>query len=942
MGPANDGKVEDEHEQSPDFCRFPSPRGAFLVLTSIKSALFTGIVTAFILDIMSDLDEDAATIFLRVLAEQSTANSTTEMPPLNPPSSLLMVSSLWFLSIMFSLAATTWAILCLEWCAFLTDGVQAEDYEEMAEKRQRRFEAMKRWKMQLIVAVIPLFLHLSLFLFLTGLWLRLRDVSEQLGLIVGVSSLVIVSSYVVVTLLPIFTNAPFSTSASEIFLPVVDGIRSVAGLRHFIRPPRVFSWMSSLLPAGSLTRTLVSIGPPSHFRRLGNRLLIVFPKRTYRIVRRCFHTAWKTLALLPIIPTFGPDQNPFNELNKLRVGHPDRDKGIHLRALLWLVNTPLSEDEVKEILREFRNRGNAGEPLDRATIRLLVLSLSSVLEDDRISDDERPIFDHCTTVLAEEMDRAFGDGEHNQRVLFRNPAIAEKLSPHFRLTASDEESSSEHPATSRGEDYWTRAVPALWLCPSTETIRDVVNQLNSDVHSMKAPHLRRIVRGLHAATLACFGLHPNQSALKLIPDFGIWSWDSGSSDQGLDDALLGYLQGLFAAFYNTLARCGDPTTATSLATDCLKVLDDQPERYSIKLHNALCFFVAVMRRIDPKASEEGLSIARALLASAESYGEVRGNGRSRHAEVLATRLRAIAYGPKPLVSIESRSLTSLGDLYAGLPDSIRTNRQCLEGFLDANTAALEASLAVGGRFTVFAWRHSPDYQTAQNICTNSLFTCDASIDFVRQHPNYRLPYLYSLAIALSYTTERRNGVLWKVADLLVTRDGLEGIAVNRALDTNILVVTILSFALHDQSEVVRQERKESFLNLLRDVVTDGTDWRTRWKAIYLITDLVCLLPRMGGGDEQTKSLIDAASNYLEEGGLGRVPSDWERKRKGLTLCNLETRVRGLVSARGEADEGVYEWSGRENIPYLSLYSPRRTSTEPASNAVLWVTSMFQR
>ena len=171
-----------------------------LVLTSIKAALFTAIVTAFILDVMSDLDEDTATTLLRILVEQSTTNSTIEMPSPNPPSSTLTVSSLWLLSIMSSLAATTWAMLCLEWCAFLTDGVQAEDYEEMAEKRQRKFEALKRWRMHLIVAAIPFFLHMSLFLFLTGLWLRLRDVNNQLGLIVGVPSLIIASSYVVVTL----------------------------------------------------------------------------------------------------------------------------------------------------------------------------------------------------------------------------------------------------------------------------------------------------------------------------------------------------------------------------------------------------------------------------------------------------------------------------------------------------------------------------------------------------------------------------------------------------------------------------------------------------------------------------------------------------------------------------------------------------------------------
>jgi len=939
MGSEDDGKVEDEYEQSPDFCRFNTTRGSILVLTPFKAALFTAIVTAFILDVMSDLDEDTATSLLRILVEQSTANSTIEIPSPSPPSSTLTVSSLWLLSIMSSLAATTWAMLCLEWCAFLTDGVQAEDYEEMAEKRQRKFEAVKRWRMHLIVAAIPFFLHMSLFLFLTGLWLRLRDVNDQLGLIVGVPSLIIALSYVVVTLLPLFTDAPFSTSASEFIQPVVDGIRRIVEFGRFIQPPPVFLWIAGLLPIGGFPAILTSAAFSLRTRRL-----IALPKRVYRVVRRCIHTLWKAIALLPILPTFGLDQNPFDELNKLKVGRSDRDRGIHLRALFWLMNTPLSEDEVKEILKEFRNRGNPEEPLDRTIIRLLVLSLSSVLEDNRISDDERPIFNHCTTALAREMDRAFGDGEHNRRILFRNTTISEKLSPHFRLTPCGDDTPSRHSATGREEDYWTRAVPALWLCPSTETIRGVVDQLNLDIQSVKVPCLHRIIRGLHAATLACF--NPNQSTLELIPDFNAWSWDPSSFDQILDEALSGYLQALFVAFYNTLPRSDSPITTPSLVVDCLKVLDDQPERYTLKLHNALSFFVAVMWRSDPKVFEEGPSVARALLASADSYGKSESEDNPSCAEVLATRLRAIAYGPKPLVSMESRSLTILGDLHALLPDSIKTNQRCLEGFLDANAATLEAILAVDGRFTVFTWQRSPDYRTARNIWADSLFTHHASFDFVRQHPNYRLPYLYSLAIALSYTTEGRNRGLWKMADLFVTHDQ-EEIAIDRALDINTLVVTVLGFALSDQSEPVGEERMESFLQLLRDVVVTGIDAsrRTRWKSVYLITDLVYLLSRINDqyeGEGQTETLIGVASNLLDEEEIGRVPCDWERKRKGLTLCKLDAKVKGLVNLRGETNEAVYEWSGRESIPYLSLYNPRRTPTEPVSNAVSWVASMFQR
>ena len=954
---------------------------------------------------MSDLDEDNTAKLLRLLVKQNmitnSAVSAIEIPSPNPPPSIITVNGLWLLSIVSSLAATVWAILSLQWCAFLSDGVQAEDFKEMAEKRQRRFEAMKRWKMHIVVAAIPFFLHLSLFLFLAGLWLRLQDMDKQLELIVGVPSLVITSSYVVVTLLPIFTDAPFFTSVSELAQPVVDRIRRIAKLSRF-RPPPIFSLIISTNPlvilffmvllglivivfrgtatvgfpvaflcflgfgvitgipgaleilgilrfpgiswiqAGGSTWTLISLGISSYFPHVRTHHLTAFPRLIYRIAKRCIYALWKIIALL--LPTFGPDQNPFDELNKLKVGRSDQGGGTHLRALAWLLNmkAPLNNDEVKEIVREFGDRRNAGEHLDHTNIKLFILSLSSFLEDDHISCGEQPIFDYCTTVLAEGMDQAFRDGEYSQRTLFQNTTVSKKLSPHFRLTTPNEGGSSGHPTTDDGEKYWTRAIPALWLCPSTETIRSVTDQLNSSIQSMEVSCLRRIIRGLHAATLACFD--SNQSTLDLVPDFSLWNWGSGSSDRGLDKDLSAFLQSLFAAFYTTLQRRDNPITTPSLIVDCLNVLDGQPERSAPKLDGALCFFVAVMQRSDPEVFKKGPSVVDALLKSAGFYRDGhRGEDHPNRATILTNRLRAIAYGPKQLISWKTCTLQSLNELYAGLPDSIRTDPQCLREFLDANAAILEAVFAMNHDFRITLWQRSPDHQTMRNICTDSLFTHDVPFNFVREHPDYRLPYLYSLAITLSYTTEGRNQRLWKVADLFVTHDEKERMTIGRALVTNILVVTVLRFALHDRLETVEQERKERFLESLQNITVDGTGRLPGWISIYLIADLVHLLSQMDGRYreyEQTRYLIDMGNNTLEEGRLGRVPSDWETRREGLALCELETKVKKLVSARGKADAGVYEWDRRGNFPYLSLYVGRAPSP-PISTFVYRIATRFQ-
>jgi len=260
----------------------------------------------------------------------------------------------------------------------------------------------------------------------------------------------------------------------------------------------------------------------------------------------------------------------------------------------------------------------------------------------------------------------------------------------------------------------------------------------------------------------------------------------------------------------------------------------------------------------------------------------------------------------------------------------------LEGFLDANAATLEAVLALGGRLALFAWQRSLSRQTTR-IVSPTWWLTPKVFDSVRQHPGHRLQYLYSLAIRLSYAAGERNRELWKVADLLVTHDEEERIAIDRALDTNTLVAIVLRFSMQDRSEIMEGERKKIFFKSLEKAVVHTADWRTRWKSIYLVADLLVLLSQTSiqrEEKEQMKPLIDAAGKTFEEVKHEPVPSDWERKKDGLILCHkLEANVKNLV-ARVGTGEAIYKWSGPENIPYLSLYNPPHTTYLVAAMAML--------
>ena len=175
-----------------------------------------------------------------------------------------------------------------------------------------------------------------------------------------------------------------------------------------------------------------------------------------------------------------------------------------------------------------------------------------------------------------------------------------------------------------------------------------------------------------------------------------------------------------------------------------------------------------------------------------------------------------------------------------------------------------------------------------------------------------------------------------MVDLLVTHDEEERIEIDRALDTNILAVIVLGLAMQDRSGIAEGWERISSKSL-GDAIVHEADWRTRWKSIYLVADLLLLSERGAkrGREEQMKSLIDAAGKTFEEVKDHAVPSDWGRKKEGLMLCRLEENIKILVAESGTR-EAIYKWSDPKNIPYLSLYNP------PHATYLVAVAAMLQQ
>ena len=145
-------------------------------------------------------------------------------------------------------------------------------------------------------------------------------------------------------------------------------------------------------------------------------------------------------------------------------------------------------------------------------------------------------------------------------------------------------------------------------------------------------------------------------------------------------------------------------------------------------------------------------------------------------------------------------------------------------------------------------------------------------------------------------------------------------------------------------------------------------WRTRWKAIYLLVDIINILPRPATDfREYLRSLtelqylidrtIEAVRSYLDENApvccrltkqddpiprkwkMEPAPHDWRVKREELKTYGLEEAVRRLAR-RKKTTKGVYSWREPGNVPYLSLY-PQRTQYDPTSQSY-WLLEKLQR
>jgi len=187
-----------------------------------QAGLFAGVVAAFLLESRKGLQDDPQQVLLREINRALRNESSTSIPlPFHPTTSSFSVNFLWFISLTLTLLSAFSAVIAKGWIDIYLPASAGKSFEDACERHLRVTRACQ-WHLVGILALIPLFLQLSLLLFFVGLVIFVLGDSKAIGAAVLALNVLAIVLYAVMTVLPLLSPAcPFQTTLST-FIPGMD------------------------------------------------------------------------------------------------------------------------------------------------------------------------------------------------------------------------------------------------------------------------------------------------------------------------------------------------------------------------------------------------------------------------------------------------------------------------------------------------------------------------------------------------------------------------------------------------------------------------------------------------------------------------------------------------------------------------------------------------
>ncbi|KAI4527771.1 hypothetical protein K525DRAFT_185713 [Schizophyllum commune Loenen D] len=193
----------------------------------VFAGLFSAVLTTFVAQTSqapSDTGDTTIALLLELIAiQRAWANNprvegvvSYTLPPPSPSPSP-WINRCWFLSLIFSLLAAFGAVVVRQWLQEYESDITGPPKRRALVRHYRRV-GLEKYKVHLIVPILPMLLHVSLLLFFVGLTLYVRQSDRSMSNGIVVLTTIIYLVYLVTNLMPVFRpqcpyRSPLSTGA---------------------------------------------------------------------------------------------------------------------------------------------------------------------------------------------------------------------------------------------------------------------------------------------------------------------------------------------------------------------------------------------------------------------------------------------------------------------------------------------------------------------------------------------------------------------------------------------------------------------------------------------------------------------------------------------------------------------------------------------------------
>ncbi|EKM57448.1 uncharacterized protein PHACADRAFT_88938, partial [Phanerochaete carnosa HHB-10118-sp] len=180
-----------------------------IYLISTKAGLFSAVLTAFVVQTYQMLQPSSADLTNKLLTtnNQMLAQSNQILPPFEPSVLTRWINTLFFVSLVLSLAAALLGILVKQWVReYMQWNSPLATPRENIMVRQFRLEAWEAWNIAAVVSAVPALLEVAMILFLIGMVILLWTLDNVVAICLTAVTAMFLLVVAVFTILPVFSR----------------------------------------------------------------------------------------------------------------------------------------------------------------------------------------------------------------------------------------------------------------------------------------------------------------------------------------------------------------------------------------------------------------------------------------------------------------------------------------------------------------------------------------------------------------------------------------------------------------------------------------------------------------------------------------------------------------------------------------------------------------